>query len=47
MEKLLSKFQKMHISKGTLFTIKDGVQRIKDSFFKGKLRKLNLDEWEL
>ncbi|PFX30936.1 schlafen family member 13-like isoform X1 [Stylophora pistillata] len=34
MNELLSKFEKMQISKGALFTIKGGVQRIRDSFFK-------------
>lgn len=44
MEELHSKFQKMLISKGPLLTIKDGVQKIRDSFFMGKLRKLNRDK---
>ena len=34
---MLTKFQKMQISKGHLLTVKGDVQRIKDEFFKGKL----------
>lgn len=34
---MLTKFQKMQISKGHLLTVKGDVQMIKDAFFKGKL----------
>jgi len=33
MEKLCSKFSKLHVSDGHVFTVKDDVQKIKDAFF--------------
>jgi len=36
MEKLCSKFSKLHVSDGHVFTVKDDVQKIKDAFFTGE-----------
>ena len=33
---MISKFQKLHPTKGHLLTVKGDVQKIRDAFFKGK-----------